>query len=63
MTNHVTANLNNLSIKSEYLGNDKIFVGNDDQLAISHIGDTKVKSHCMPHSYLELKHVLCAFNY
>ena len=47
-TNHVTANLNNLSVRSEYKGNDKLYVGNGNQLKISHVGDTRIKSHCTP---------------
>ena len=39
-TNHVTAELSNLSIQNGYKGNEKLSVGNGSQLVISHIGST-----------------------
>ncbi|KAL5856782.1 hypothetical protein ACOSQ3_004240 [Xanthoceras sorbifolium] len=42
-TNHITADMNNLSMRSEYRGKEKLIVGNGNQLTISHIGDTKDK--------------------
>ncbi|XP_010261655.1 PREDICTED: uncharacterized protein LOC104600428 [Nelumbo nucifera] len=37
-TNHMTSNLENLSLHQEYRGNDQISVGNDQGFKISHIG-------------------------
>ena len=42
-TNHVTPDLNNLSLHSEYVGTDSLAVGNGKSLPISHIGT----SHCV----------------
>lgn len=39
-TNHVTANLGNLSLHSDYSSNDSVAVGNGKGLPISHIGST-----------------------
>lgn len=36
-TNHVTNNLRNLSINSEFKGDDRLTVGNGEKLKISHI--------------------------
>ena len=36
---HVTADLQNLSIQQDYKGKDKLIVGNGSQLNSSHIGD------------------------
>ena len=38
-TNHVTANLQNLSLHQDYKVKCKLIVGNGSQLKISHIGD------------------------
>ena len=38
-TNHVTSDLQNLSIQQDYKGKGKLTVGNGSQLNISHIGD------------------------
>ncbi|KAL5763417.1 hypothetical protein ACOSP7_019681 [Xanthoceras sorbifolium] len=38
VTNHITSDLSNLSLKSEYRGNDHLTVGNGHQLSISHFG-------------------------
>ncbi|KAL5739025.1 hypothetical protein ACOSP7_027949 [Xanthoceras sorbifolium] len=37
-TNHVTSNLNNLHLPTKYKGNDRLAVGNGQQLQISHTG-------------------------
>jgi histone deacetylase 1/2 len=39
-TNRVTNYLNNVSIKVDYTGNQKVFVGNGNQIDIKHIGNT-----------------------
>ena len=44
-TNHITSNLNNLSIRSAYRGNEKLVVGNKHMLFISNIGNTTINSH------------------
>ncbi|KAL5855465.1 hypothetical protein ACOSQ4_005267 [Xanthoceras sorbifolium] len=36
-TNHVTSDLNNLTMPAEYQGRDRLAVGNGQQLNISHI--------------------------
>ncbi|KAK6139489.1 hypothetical protein DH2020_026774 [Rehmannia glutinosa] len=38
VTAHVTAEMDNLSLKSAYQGSDKLVVGNGSKLPISHIG-------------------------
>ena len=49
-SNHLTANLNNLSIQSQYKGPEQITVGNGQTLPINHIGmlpftpNTKISS-------------------
>lgn len=43
-TNHVTADLQNLSIKSDCKGKGKLIVGNGSELKISHIGDIFLSS-------------------
>ncbi|KAL5805533.1 hypothetical protein ACOSQ4_028266 [Xanthoceras sorbifolium] len=40
-TNHVTSNLNNLHLPTKYKGNDRLAVGNGQQLQISHTGFLK----------------------
>lgn len=37
-TNHITSNLNNLSLHSPYHGGDKVTIGNGKQLLITHVG-------------------------
>ncbi|PON73930.1 hypothetical protein PanWU01x14_054800, partial [Parasponia andersonii] len=37
-TNHVTADLNNLYVKSDYKGKEKLLVGNSSKLSTSHVG-------------------------
>lgn len=41
-TNHVTSELGNLSVSSEYTGNNKIHMGNGIGPSISHIGQTSL---------------------
>ncbi|KAL5843241.1 hypothetical protein ACOSQ4_009199 [Xanthoceras sorbifolium] len=43
-TNHITANLNNLSVKNEYKGNERLVVGNGNLLPISHFGCSFIPS-------------------
>ena len=38
--NHVTSDLNNMTFGTEYHGNNKIHMGNEKGLNISHIGDS-----------------------
>lgn len=42
-TNHLTADLNNLSMHSEFNGDDQIEVGNGMGLTISHVGHSQLK--------------------
>ncbi|KAI9196831.1 hypothetical protein LWI28_027392 [Acer negundo] len=57
-TNHITSDLSNLSLRSNYRGNEKLVVSNGQQLSILHIGDTFVQSHTSPHTKLHLKNIL-----
>ena len=57
-TNHITSDINNLSIRSNYKGTDKLIVGNGHKLDISHVGDTLVQSHTQPFKKLHLKNIL-----
>ena len=43
-TNHVTADVGNLSIASDYSGNDSLAVGNGSQLHITHFGSSSIPS-------------------
>ncbi|KAL5825813.1 hypothetical protein ACOSQ3_021876 [Xanthoceras sorbifolium] len=56
-TNHVTLDIGNLSLKSDYKGKDHLAVGNGTKLPISHIGFTVIPSHIPLHS-LYLKNIL-----
>ena len=56
-TNHVTSQLDNLSIKSNYKGKAKLAVGNGSLLTISHIGDS-VLHVPSSHSHLKLNNIL-----
>ncbi|KAL5746553.1 hypothetical protein ACOSP7_027699 [Xanthoceras sorbifolium] len=57
-TNHVTSDLNNLSTHSEYKGNDRLAVGNGQQLNRSHIFNSIIQSSLSYASSLLLKDVL-----
>lgn len=53
-SNHITTDLNNLSIHDAYSGNDQVFIGNGMKLAISHTGSPVLASPaksllCVPH--------------
>ena len=52
---HITANLNNLSIQSQYKGPEQVIVGNGQSLPINHIGNTAL--HTKYHNFV-LKNVL-----
>ena len=43
-TNHITSNLNNLSLHSPYYGGDKVTIGNDKSLPITSVGTTQFSS-------------------
>ena len=43
-TNHVTVELENLSMKSNYHGKDKLVVDNSNKLSITHVGHTEIPS-------------------
>ncbi|KAL5756685.1 hypothetical protein ACOSP7_021123 [Xanthoceras sorbifolium] len=57
-TNHVTSDLGNLSVQADYRGNDRLTVGNGQQLNISQIG-TEIISTPLCANNLFLKDVLC----
>lgn len=52
---HLTADLNNLSVHSEYQGDDKIKIGNGKLLTINNIGTSSLST---PHHTFILKNVL-----
>ena len=54
-SDHLTANLNNLSVQSQYKGPDQVTVGNGQSLPINHIGNTTL--HTKYHNFT-LKNVL-----
>ena len=54
-THHMTSDLSNLSLKSEYPGMDAVVVGNDMKLPISFIGSSSIHT---PHSSFLVKHIL-----
>lgn len=58
-TDHVTADLSQLTINSNYIGNEQLQVGNGELLPISHTGFTYLS--CQSRSPY-LKHVLCVLN-
>lgn len=58
-SHHVTSDLANLSINSEYQGGDKVQVGNGQGLSILHIGSSKF---CTPqNSFLLINILHCPF--
>ncbi|KAJ4720471.1 Retrovirus-related Pol polyprotein from transposon TNT 1-94 [Melia azedarach] len=58
-TNHITNNLSNLSIGTEYKGNDQLAVGNGNKLLISHIGHSLLPTfHPQMTKHLHLNHIL-----
>ena len=52
---HLTANLNNLSVQSQYKGPEQVTTGNGQSLPINHIGNTTL--HTKYHNFI-LKNVL-----
>jgi len=54
-TNHLTADLNNLSMHSIYTGNDQVKVGDGTGLSIHHLGNAIIPSVSRP---LQLNNVL-----
>jgi hypothetical protein len=57
--NHITANLENLSIQQPYNGGEAVTVGNGGGLSITHTGFTSFHT---PKSTLYLKNILCCPN-
>jgi hypothetical protein len=53
--NHITTDLENLSIQQPYNGTENVTVGNGSILPITHIGSTSFKT---PNSFLHLKDIL-----
>ncbi|KAF8394586.1 hypothetical protein HHK36_020800 [Tetracentron sinense] len=58
-TNHVTADLNNLSLHSDYEGSDNLTVGNGKGLHIEHIGSTSYSSNGSTFHMQDILHVPC----
>ena len=44
ISDHLTANLNNLSVQSQYKGSEQITVGNGQALPINHIGNASLST-------------------
>ena len=44
-THHITTDSSNLASKNDYKGKEKLVIGNDSKLHISHIGNSKFLSH------------------
>ncbi|KAL5836898.1 hypothetical protein ACOSQ3_014067 [Xanthoceras sorbifolium] len=57
-TNHVTSDLNNLSLSSKYKGTDKLAVGNGNQLSILNVGKSTCLSHSNPVKHTALNQML-----
>jgi len=57
-TNHITSQLNNLSLHAPYNGVDKVIVGNGKNLPISNIGVSHVYTQTHPKSVLSLPNIL-----
>ena len=56
-TNHVTSELQNLELQSEYHGGEQLHIGDGKGLLIKHIGHTSFESPFTSHK-LDLKHLL-----
>lgn len=56
-TNHITSELNNLSIHNDYTGAEKLTVGNGSKLPILHIWNTTLKLE-NPKTQLNLRNIL-----
>ena len=56
--NHITSNLNNLSLHAPYNVSDKIFDGNGKQLTISNVDLGQLYTQTKPTSIIALPHVL-----
>lgn len=54
-TNHITKDLKNLSLQSDYQGTDKVSIGNGQGLPISKLGSSIIST---PTSIFRLKNVL-----
>ncbi|KAJ0047753.1 hypothetical protein Pint_17090 [Pistacia integerrima] len=56
-THHITSDLQNLSMHSDYAGNDDIIVGNSTGISISHSGSSTLTT---PTTTITLNNILCA---
>ncbi|XP_012854397.1 PREDICTED: uncharacterized protein LOC105973901 [Erythranthe guttata] len=56
-SHHITSDLQNLAIHSDYGGNEDIIVGDGNNIPITHIGSTALNSH---NNTFKLNNVLCA---
>ena len=57
VTNHVTTDAQNLTIRTDYKGKDKLTVGNGSKLSISHIGSFVILSNPKPFYLHNILHV------
>ena len=58
-TNHMTADLSNLSLNTAYSTNDMVQTANDEGLLVSHIGSTIIAT---PSKHIKLNSILCFLN-
>ena len=56
-THHITSDLQNLSMHSDYVGNEDVIVGNGNGISISHTGSSTINS---PLASFTLDNILCA---
>lgn len=56
-THHVTSDIQNLSMHSNYTGNDEVILGNGTGISISHIGSSTLNT---PSITFTLNNILCA---
>ena len=57
-TNHITLNLSNLSLRTPYNGGDKVVIGNDKQLPITHVDTSRLFTNLKPTLVLSIPNVL-----
>ena len=56
-TNHVTSDLSQLSIHTDYNGEDQLAIGNGQKLSINHIGSSKLSCATRPLHLNKILHV------
>lgn len=56
-TDHITSDINNLTLRSDYHGSEKVSVGNGASLSISHIGSGSISTHTAHFHLSNMLHV------